>query len=60
MSSRVTHVGKHEHHDLSVDDYFALQEELNKLKILHEDYHRKIDAKVLQKNKRFDDQAILD
>jgi hypothetical protein len=56
----VTHVGKHEHHNLSVDDYFALQEELNKLKILHEDYHRKIDAKVLQKNKRLDDQAILD
>lgn len=61
IASRVTQAPKHEgHHNMTVDDYFELQAELNKLKALHEDYHRKIDAKMVQKNKRLDEQAILD
>lgn len=61
MSSRVTQVNKHDKaNDVTIDEYFALQEELNKLKALHEDYHRRIDAKMLQKNKRVDEQTSLD
>lgn len=61
MSSRVTQANKPDkQNDVSVDEYFTLQEELNKLKALHEDYHRRIDAKMLQKNKRLDEQTSLD
>lgn len=61
ISSRVTQGNKQEkHNDMSIEEYFSLQEDLNKLKALHEDYHRKIDAKMLQKNKLLDEQTSLE
>jgi chromosome segregation ATPase len=44
----------------SVDEYFDLQQELNFLKPRHEEYHKKIDAKVLQKNKLVDELSMLE
>lgn len=40
-------------------DYAEILEELNRLKAKHEDYNKKIDGLILQKNKSIDEQAAI-
>lgn len=53
-ASRVTKNGEGDSSKVSPEQYFEIQQELNKLKYSHEEYHRKIDSKVQQKNKYLD------
>lgn len=61
VSSRVAHAPKSEPlMKFTVEEFIELQQELGFLKGRHEEYHKKIDGKVQQKNKVLEERTSLE